>query len=111
MTFGDRIAARRKELDLSRKELASRVGTSAPIVGRYERDEITPTVETAKKLADALGVTVDYLVGGSEQAQFDRETVKRLEQIERLEPHDREVVIRVIDALIRDVGIRRAYAA
>ena len=110
MTFGDRITARRKDLGLSRKELAAATGTSAPVVGRYERDEITPTVETAKKLADALSVTVDFLLGGSGQAQFDRDTIERMEQIEGMEAPDRSMVLRVLDALIRDTEVRRAYS-
>ena len=111
MTFGDRIAVRRKELGLSRKALAADVGTSAPVVGRYERDEITPTVETAKKLADALGVTVDYLLGGTGLAQFDRDTINRMEQIEGMDASDRTMVFRVLDALIRDTEVRRAYSS
>jgi len=48
------------------------VGTSAPIIGRYERNEIKPSIETAKNIADALGVTIDYLIGGSDTMVMDK---------------------------------------
>ena len=54
MTFGERVTLHRKQLKLSQHDLAGKVGTSAPIIGRYERDEIKPSIETAKKIADEL---------------------------------------------------------
>ena len=33
-------------------------------IARYERDEIKPSIETAKKIADALGTTVEELLNG-----------------------------------------------
>lgn len=59
MTFGEHIATQRKQLKISQDELAKRVGTSAFIIGRYERGKIKPSIEMAKKIADELGVTVD----------------------------------------------------
>lgn len=34
------------------------VGTSGAMIGKYERDEMTPSVEMAKKIADALNVSL-----------------------------------------------------
>lgn len=48
MTFGERIALQRKQLKISQDELAKRVGTSSPIIGRYERGEIKPSIDMAK---------------------------------------------------------------
>ena len=66
MTFGERILSIRKRLKWSQDELAKKVGTSAPIIGRYERNEIKPAIDTAKSIADALGVTIDFLIGGDD---------------------------------------------
>jgi transcriptional regulator with XRE-family HTH domain len=41
------------------------IGTFPAIIGRYERNEITPSVEVAAKIADALEVSLDYLVSTS----------------------------------------------
>jgi transcriptional regulator with XRE-family HTH domain len=42
------------------------VGTSGDIIDKYERDEIKPSIDTATKIADALNVTLDYLVKDAE---------------------------------------------
>ena len=54
MTFGERITLIRKQLKWSQEDLAKKVGTSAPIIGRYERDEIKPSIEVAAKMAELL---------------------------------------------------------
>lgn len=110
-TFGERLFALRKQHGWSQRDLAGRIGTSAPIVGRYERGEIAPSVEVAAKLAGALGASLDYLTGLSEQSRLDRQMVRRLDAIEELPEEDRSTVLRLIDAFVRDSGTRRAYAA
>jgi len=91
--------------------LASMIGTSGPVLGRYERGEITPSVEVAKKLADAFGVTLDYLVDetGAVAEITNREMLDRITEIDHLEQEDRKTVIRVIDSLLRDARARKAY--
>ena len=42
MTFGEKIISLRKQLKWSQDDLAKKIGTSAPIIGRYEREEINP---------------------------------------------------------------------
>ena len=56
----------------SQDDLAKKIGTSAPIIGRYGRNEIKPSIEIAKKIADELGITVDYLLGGSDKMVLDK---------------------------------------
>jgi len=77
MTFGERITLQRKQLKLSQHDLAKRVGTSAPIIGRYEREEIKPSIDMAKKIADELGVTVDYLIGGTDKLVLDKKATQK----------------------------------
>ena len=112
-TFGRRVTERRKELRLSQGELAKRLGTSTSVIGRYERTEMTPSVEVAARLADELQTTVGYLLGETEQADLlkDPAMLRRLDAIEELPEEDRSTVLRLIDAFVRDAGTRRAYAA
>lgn len=63
MDLGNKILQLRKNKGLSREDLAKEVGTSGAIIGRYERNEITPSVEVAAKIAEALEVSLDYLAG------------------------------------------------
>lgn len=67
--FAKRLQALRKGRDWSQPELGKAIGTSGAIIGRYERGEMTPSIDVARKLADALGVTLDYLVAEEEQRE------------------------------------------
>ena len=64
--FASRLLALRKQQGWSQPELAKKVGTSGAIIGRYERGKIIPSIGVARKLAEALAVTLDYLVGDND---------------------------------------------
>ena len=111
MTFGEKVALVRKQQKWTQGQLGQHTGTSGDMIGKYERDEVNPSIETAKRLADALEVSLDYLIGEAEAQILDKQTLKRLQQIAQLPEEDRVTVLRVIDALLRDAQTRRAYAA
>ena len=58
-----RIKEIRKQKGIIQKELAAKVGIAANTLSQYETGSREPDIETTKKLALALGVTVDELVG------------------------------------------------
>lgn len=111
MTFGERITVERKQLKWSQDDLAKKVGTSAPIIGRYERNEIKPSIKIAKKIADELSVTVDYLLGGSDKMVLDKKLMKRIEDIKALPEKEKEKLFDYIDLVIRDLNIKKAHAS
>lgn len=113
MAAGEKIVRLRKEKGWSQQLLAQKIGTSGPIIGRYEREEMVPSVEVAKKLADVFGVTLDYLVDDTGRVAEikDRTMLNRLTDLEQLDQDDRKTIIRVIDSLIRDAKARKAYEA
>ncbi|MCX2765175.1 helix-turn-helix transcriptional regulator, partial [Aquimarina muelleri] len=76
MAFSDRLAFARKQKKIKQSDLGKMVGTSGDIIGKYERGENTPSIDVATKIADALGVTLDYLVKDGEYEQIDKETLK-----------------------------------
>ena len=84
MDLGNKIVQLRKEKDLNRDELGKAVGTSGAIIGRYERNEITPSVEVAAKIADALDVSLDYLVGNTTFLVKDKKMLYRLELLDKI---------------------------
>lgn len=61
--FGRRLQQLRERRRISRRVLAELCGLSRNMVGRYERGERRPTLETVVVLADFFGVTVDWLLG------------------------------------------------
>ena len=110
MTFGERILSLRKKLKWSQSDLAKRIGTSAPIVGRYERNEIKPSIEVAKKLADELAVTIDYLIGGSDNMILDKALLQKMKDIENLNDKDRKQVFYLIDMALSYHKTKQAFA-
>lgn len=66
--IGQRLKLARAATGLSLRELEDRIGNrvTAQSIGKYERDESMPSSGVLIALADALGVSVDYLVGGQE---------------------------------------------
>lgn len=86
MTFGEKVLQLKKNLKWSQDELAKKIGTSAP----YELNEIKPSIEVAVKIATALDVTLDYLVGEGALKVLNKKTRERLEDIERLPGEDKE---------------------
>ena len=61
MRFGDRVRQRREQLNMSRKELAAKVGITASAVGNYENVISSPKEEVLLALFDALGVDANFL--------------------------------------------------
>ena len=72
LDIGARIATLRKQQKLSQSQLAKDIGASRDIIGKYERGENSPSIEMAVKLADTLGVSVDYLLGKERFANYDK---------------------------------------
>lgn len=104
------IADLRKEKGWSQTELANESGVSREIIGKYERGEAVPSVEFAKRIADALGVSLDFLVGEGTHSKLDKKTVKRLQDIESLKDDEKTHLFAILDAYLRDAQTRKAYA-
>lgn len=109
MTLGQQMAALRKKKGLSQADLGKAVGTSGDIIGRYERDEVKPSIEVAMKIADTLDISLDYLVGKS-SSEMDKNTLKRIEEVSNLPEDAKNQMFMVIDALIRDYKAKKAYS-
>ncbi|NBC83071.1 MAG: helix-turn-helix domain-containing protein [Bacteroidetes bacterium] len=108
MTFGKKLAEQRKRQNLSQDELAKMVGIHANVLGRYERDLANPSVETATKLAEALEVSLDYLVGKTD-LEMDKSIRDKILTIQKLPDEEREHIVFTLDALLRDAKTRSAY--
>jgi len=109
--IGERIALLRKQKGWSQGQLAKVVGASREAIGKYERSEASPSIETAKKIADALEVTLDYLVDESALPAFDKKTVYRLKSIQQLGQDEQAHIFAMLDAFLRDAKTRQAYAS
>ena len=66
MTFGKRLAYIRKKRKMSQDDLAEKVGISRQILHKYEADISDPRLFVFVCLADALGVSLEYLARGGD---------------------------------------------
>lgn len=110
MSFGKRLFEVRKKRGFSQEELAELLGTKGPAIGRYEREVAKPTIEVASKLAKILNVSLDYLVGNSDQ-ELDEITKNRILEVQNLPEDIKEKVFYMIDVSIKDYKTRQAYAS
>jgi transcriptional regulator with XRE-family HTH domain len=109
MTLGGHITTLRKKKGISQAELGKAVGTSGDIIGRYERDEVKPSIEVVIKIADTLDVSIDYLVGKSDLL-LDSSVLQRIMDIQKLNDQDKADAFKLLDMFLRDTKARKAYA-
>ena len=69
-----------------------------------------PSIDTATRLAAALEVSLDYLVGQSETAVVDKSLLRRLEELVSLPDQDQKGILFALDGLLRDAKARDAYS-
>ena len=105
MTLGQHITKLRKQLKLSQSDLGKKVGTSGDIIGRYERDEVKPSIEVASKIADVLDVSLDFLLGKVE-VEVDNQILKRVIEVQQMNEEDRAHILYTLDALIKNVKLK-----
>ncbi|MFP3152929.1 helix-turn-helix domain-containing protein [Lachnospiraceae bacterium ZAX-1] len=66
MTFGEKVRQARIALNLSQTELADKTGLSERSLYTYEQTNTMPRAGNIKKLAEALNVSVSYLLDEEE---------------------------------------------
>jgi len=108
MTFGKKIALERKKKGFSQDELGKKVGTISVTIGRYERDEIKPSIDIASKLADALEVSLDYLTGKTD-IELDNNILQRVVAIQSLPKEDKDHILYALDGLLQNVRTKLAF--
>ncbi|NQY11218.1 MAG: helix-turn-helix transcriptional regulator [Flavobacteriales bacterium] len=103
LDFGNKLSECRKAKGLSQKELAKLLNTSHSVIGKYEREEMTPSIEAAVKLANLLDTTVGYLLGENKDANLfkDPAMLKRLQDIDNLSKDDKSGVLYSLDNLLK----------
>jgi len=109
MSLGQKIADLRKKKKISQNELGKRVGTSGDIIGRYEREEVKPSIEVASKIADELDTSLDFLMGKT-NVELDKSIISRVVEIQNLPLEDKTHILYTIDGLLQNVRTRLAFS-
>lgn len=110
LNIGERITQLRKQFNLSQEDLAKKIGVSRTIIGNYERNTNTPSIEVLIKIAKTFNVTVDYLIGEGELSSYDKEVLKRIEDINKLDKNTKEHLFFLVDNVIQNFKTKKAFA-
>lgn len=99
--LGRRIRAARDRSGMSQAALALAVGAGhQSTVAGWERGRTEPDAATIGRLATALNVSTDYLLGIHDEPHASREHLDKLAlDIAELSPADRAVVEKIVAAL------------
>lgn len=105
MSFAQRLKKTRIDKGLSQTELGNLAGIHYTQIGRYENKGSQPSADILSKLANALGVSSDFLTNGTtnemaENALSDKELLNQFKAVEQMDDKDKGVIKMLIDAFI-----------
>ncbi len=104
-SLGQRIARFRKERGFTQVELAEQMGLIQTLISDYERDRTRPHPEMLVRLALALEVSTDQLLGlkpaNYQESSPDLKIVRRMKKIQTLPPTQQKTLLRTIDTFIK----------
>ena len=106
-TFGQRLAKIRKAKGYTQVELADKLGIIQVMVSDYERDKLRPYHEMIVRLANALDMSTDELLGvkpfKSKDTKVSLKLQRRMQKIDALPTAKQKVILQTIDTFIKGV--------
>jgi transcriptional regulator with XRE-family HTH domain len=103
-SFGERLALARQQAGLTQQQLADKLDVTQRVITYWEREPVALRAEQLAALADALGVTTDFLVGRDAPKTRGTGPVGRarrvLETVSRLPRHQQKKIIDVVEAFV-----------
>ncbi len=110
MTISERIRLARQKKGITQNELAVKSGINNKSISRYELGSSTPPADAIKAIADALGVSTDYLLSDKENITIkDKDLFERFEIIQEMTGEVKNTIINLIDLAIRDYKTGQTY--
>lgn len=105
MDFSSRLKQLRIERGLSKLELSEIAQVHHVQIGRYENKGAMPSADVLAKIANALNVSTEYLLNGSNEdlaniTLTDKELLNQFKSIEKLSDEKKHIVKELIDAFI-----------
>lgn len=97
MSLGKRIRKRRQILKITQLELAQALGVTPQYVSAIEQGKGASSLALLPKLAEELGVSVDYLVSGKEGIITD--TIPAIKADKRLKLKAKRALIALVEEL------------
>ncbi|MGC8499317.1 MAG: helix-turn-helix domain-containing protein [Acidimicrobiales bacterium] len=84
MVSGDLIKEARLRAGLTQSALGARLGKSQSVIARWERDDVSPSLETVREVVRACGLDLTFFL-----SKFDDSNVTIIDQHLRMTPAER----------------------
>ncbi len=84
MVTGDLIKEARLRAGLTQRELGTRLAKAQSVIARWERDEVSPSLETLREVVRACGFDLTFFM-----SKFDDSNVTIIDQHLRMTPAER----------------------
>ncbi len=113
MLFHEKLKTLRLEKEWSQSQLAERLGTDRMRISTYERGKVVPETRLLIKIAEVFNVSLDYLVFDNEHEGpanidvKDRNLLKNIERLDKLDEKSRRIVNEMIDLLVVKDNIKQ----
>lgn len=101
ITLGKRIREERQKLNLTQEMLAEDIDLTTAYIGQIERGERNLTLENLVKVANRLGVTIDYLLSDSLSSSNDTYIVQLAQLLNERTLQEKEMAVDVLRTLFR----------
>lgn len=114
-SFGQRLQEAREAKGFTKDKFGKMVKIHYSQIGRYERNEASPSADVLKKMANALDVSTDYLMNGTTQDLAaenitDKTLINQFNRISELSEDNKTVVSKLIDAFLFQQEMKQKLA-
>jgi transcriptional regulator with XRE-family HTH domain len=104
MKISEKIKKLREGKGWSQNQFAEKISMHPQHVSRYERGISSPSSEALAKIADAFGVSTDYLLSETENKKEysfkDKQLLKYFEEVDKLNEEDRNLIKGLIASVL-----------
>ena len=112
--FGARLRQLREAAGVSQTALAAEIGVSPRMMAYYEGPKSHPPSDLLPAMAEALGVSVETLLGvevSKRKAKpADTRLHRRLQQLDQLDPNEKRQALQLLDAFIERGKLKKKAA-
>ncbi len=115
MDFASRLKQLRNEKSLSKLELSETAQVHHVQIGRYENKGAMPSTDVLTKLANALNVSAEYLLNGTNddfanKTLIDKELLSKFKSIESFSEEKKHIIKELLDAFILKSNLQQQLA-
>lgn len=104
LIFANRLRQERERLGLMQKEMAQKLEIPPNTYNGYETGKRSPNLEVARHISDTLEISVDYLLGRTDERTINKEKAKLDSSIKTIAAHRLGDVEDLDDAAIEKIN-------